>query len=219
MAPKKKQKRVFEYRGPEADEIVARSEAPKKAERKKVARTGRVERDQPPAASRDGRSISERRLAEAMDAASSRKRLKQSEDDKPEKRKEPAAVKRLRQLQGAEKAMEPAAYQRALGAALKQGLQEQRAEAVQVAKRAGGRQLDKNRAHREKKKQKKRGKQGELQEEREAELRLRGRAEHVPFGEVAQAPPPMDRWVARLEGIRVKMKQRQAQAAREQAEG
>jgi hypothetical protein len=219
MAPKKRQKRVFEYRGPESDEIVTRSEAPKKAERKKVARTGRVERDQPPAASRDGRSISERRLADAMDAASSRKRQKKGDEEKPEKRKEPAAMARLRQVQGAERVMAPTAYQRALGAALKQGLQEQRAEAVVVAKRAGGRQTDKNRAHREKKKQKRKGKEGEQREDREAEARLRGRVERVPFGEVAQAPPPMERWVARLEGIRIKMKQRQAQAAREEAEG
>lgn len=199
MAPKKRVKRVFEYRGPEADEIVTKSTAPKKAERKKIARVGKQERDQAPAASRDGFTISERRLAEAMGGGKGKKREAQ------EKRPEPAAVKRLKQLQGAAGAMESHAYKRALGAALKQGLKEQRAEAVVVAKHAG-KQTEKNRAYREKKREKKKGKKSSAAEERELDEQLHGRKEVIRFGEVAQAPPPMDKWVAKLESIKVKLR-------------
>ncbi len=85
-----------------------------------------------------------------------------------------------------------------------------------VARQSGGRQTDKNRAHREKKKEKRRGKEQHVREEHEAEERLRGRAERVPFGQVAQAPPPMDKWVAKLEGIKQKMRKRQELAARDE---
>jgi hypothetical protein len=110
MPPKKKEKRVFQYKGAvgvfgicfsfcffsfcqsgtEGDEIAEKSRAPKKGERKKIARVGTTDRDQAPAASRDGMTISERRLAESMKTNKKRDRSESSADRRPE----PAAVKR-----------------------------------------------------------------------------------------------------------------------------
>lgn len=201
MPPKKKEKRVFQYKGPEADEIVSGRSAPKKAERKKIARVGKILTDQPPAASRDGMTRSERRLAEGMNHV---KKPKKRDREAEERRPEPAAVKRLKQVQAAASAMDPVAYKRALGQALKVGLKEQRAESVVVAKQAG-KQTEKNRAYREAKKEKKKKKKTLKQIDQEEERKLIGTKEVIRFGDVAQAPPAMDKWVAKLESMKLKI--------------
>ncbi len=216
MPPKKKEKRVFQYKGPEADEIVGGREAPKKAERKKVARVGKLERDQAPAASRDGMSISERRLAEAMKGKKNEKKKRdRSDEGGGGARPEPAAVKRLKKLENAAGVMDPRLYKQALGQALREGLQEQRAEAVVVAKHTG-KQTEKNRAYRQAKKEKKKSKATAKQVDREEDRKLVGTKEVVKFGDIVQAPPAMDKWVAKLESMKQKSMAKQAQKAEQQ---
>lgn len=213
---------MFQYKGPEADEIVGGRVAPKKAERKKIARVGQITRDQAPAASKDGMSISERRLFESMQQGKKTKKKKREREDEDgkqqqkqqgEKRREDsAAVKRLKQVEAAASAMEPAAYRRALGQALRAGLQEQRAEAVVVARQTG-KQTEKNRAYRQAKKQKKQRKSAARQTDQEEERKFVGTKETIRFGEVVQAPPAMDKWVAKLESMKQKIQAKKSATA------
>lgn len=67
---KTKVKAVFQYVGEEKDEVAfVGKRAPKKGERKKLARVGRVEEDLAPVASRDGLSRKERLVKKAKEAA------------------------------------------------------------------------------------------------------------------------------------------------------
>lgn len=138
MAPRKtREKRVFGYRGVDGDELAApKTRAPKKAERKRIARVGAAVADLPPTASRDGLSINERRIRDAMGGGGEKTR-----SQGPVPRPEGPAMRRLKQVARASELMEPHAYQRALGMALRTGLKEQRAEGVEVAKRTPGRQV------------------------------------------------------------------------------
>ena len=79
---------MFQYKGPEADEIVGGRVAPKKAERKKIARVGQITRDQAPAASKDGMSISERRLFESMQQGKKTKKKKREREDEDGKQQQ-----------------------------------------------------------------------------------------------------------------------------------
>merc|ERR1711916_155956 len=188
MRPRTKYKRTYEIR----DEELVNTEcnvAPKKGERKKLARVGVIQHEMPPKKG-SGLSRSERRVKEAMEAG---KKLKQESKKnsqkkrKIEERDEPAAIKRLKEVERLGQSLEGPAYERALRRALVEGLQEQRKEEVVVA-RSDTRKQQKNRERRARKRAAKQERKDSVKEEKQRERDFRGQVEAVGFHDRVQAP-------------------------------
>ena len=221
---KKIHKRVFEWRGGDGDELVeAKTHAPKKGERKKLARVGQQLHEQAPRQTNkaDGMSNSERTIAIMLQNGGQPKRRKRA----AENGRQTTAMKRLKAVEKSAGRMGDRQYKQALNQALYSGLSEDKKKSVpeKVAREAGA-QTEKNRKRRHAKKERHESKQAAVSHARNEEVKFRGGPEHVPFGQQVQAPPAgvqLSSFTAKLDLMKEKIARKQnalaAAAARAEA--
>lgn len=219
---KTKTKSVYRLEGSDEDEIVDRPrEAPRKGKGKRKARVGEVVRDAVPVKDTRGMSASERRVKQMMEEAveGKREKKKQKKDNDVDDggasllRREVKGLEHLKKLAHASDVMDERSYKRALGVALRKGLEEQQKE-VGVVMKKKTRKAEKNRERMKMKREKEKEKKKALKMKREEEKMDVSRVEYVPFGERVDAPPDdLEMFKAKLEqmGRKIRSKQQQQQ--------